>query len=62
VRLHTDRGLFMASGEGYGARSALDDARDALERQLRDHKGRERDGRRFSEADWERRFGWWLEG
>lgn len=62
VRLHTDRGLFMASGEGYGARSALNDARDAIERQLRDRKGRERDGRRLSEADWERRFGWWLEG
>lgn len=61
VRLHTDRGQFIASGEGYGARQALDDAAEAIERQLRDEKTRGRSKKHPDEAYWERRFGWWLE-
>ena len=38
IRLHTDKGLYIASGEGYGAAHALNEARDVLERQIRDKK------------------------
>lgn len=38
IRLHTDHGLYIASGEGYGASHALNEARDVLERQIRDRK------------------------
>jgi len=62
VRLYTDRGLYMASGEGYGASHALNDARDTLERQLRDRKSRDRSKKHPSRETWEKRFGWWLEG
>ncbi|SER86495.1 CBS domain-containing protein [Natrinema salaciae] len=47
ARLHTDRGLYIASGEGYGASHALNEARVVLERQIRDEKSRQRErGRR----------------
>ena len=61
VRLHTDRGLYMASGEGYGAKQALNEARDVLERRIRDEKTRGRSKKHPDEAFWERRFGWLLE-
>jgi CBS domain-containing protein len=38
IRLFTDDGLFTASGEGYGARHALHEARDIVDRQIRDQK------------------------
>jgi len=38
VRLYTDRGHFIASGEGFGASAALNAAKDVLERELRDAK------------------------
>lgn len=61
VRLATDRGLFVASGEGYGAAHALREARDVLERQLRDRKTHG-ETKKHPDADyWERRFGWLLE-
>ncbi|WP_255150224.1 CBS domain-containing protein [Halorarius halobius] len=62
VRLHTDRGLFIASGEGYGASQALNDAREALERQIRDEKTYGRSKKPRGEEFWEKRFGWMLEG
>ncbi|MFB6092635.1 MAG: CBS domain-containing protein [Haloquadratum sp.] len=62
IRLHTDRGLYIASGEGYGASEAIHDARDTIERQLRDDKTRGRERKPRDEEDWERRFGWLLEG
>lgn len=62
VRLHTDRGLYIASGEGYGANHALNEARDVLERQLRDRKTTDRNKKPRGEAYWEKRFGWPLEG
>ncbi|WP_136591040.1 CBS domain-containing protein [Salinigranum halophilum] len=61
VRLHTDRGLYIATGEGYGAKHALNEARDALERQIRDRKTRGRSKKHPDEAYWEKRFGWLLE-
>ena len=62
IRLHTDSGLYVASGEGYGASHALNEARDVLERQIRDRKTRGRSKKPPDEAFWERRFGWLLEG
>ncbi|SEO52632.1 CBS domain-containing protein [Halogranum amylolyticum] len=38
IRLFTDKGLFVASGEGYGAQHALSEARDVVDRQIRDRK------------------------
>ncbi|EJN59519.1 CBS domain-containing protein [Halogranum rubrum] len=38
MRLFTDKGLLTATGEGYGARHALHEARDVLDRQIRDRK------------------------
>ncbi|WP_435320552.1 CBS domain-containing protein [Haloarchaeobius sp. TZWSO28] len=38
MRLFTDDGRFIASGEGYGAAQAIADARDAVRRQLIDDK------------------------
>lgn len=61
VRLHTDRGLFIASGEGYGASHALNEARDILERQIRDQKTYAQSKKPRSEEFWEKRFGWLLE-
>ncbi|WP_336135289.1 CBS domain-containing protein [Natronomonas amylolytica] len=61
IRLHTDRGLFIASGEGYGASHALNEARDVLERQIRDEKTRGKTKKPPSEEYWEKRFGWMLE-
>lgn len=61
IRLHTDRGLYMASGEGYGASHALNEARDVLERRIRDTKTYRRTKKPPSEEFWEKRFGWLLE-
>ncbi|UWG48616.1 Protein containing two CBS domains (some fused to C-terminal double-stranded RNA-binding domain of RaiA family) [Halanaeroarchaeum sp. HSR-CO] len=61
IRLHTDRGLFMASGEGYGASHAIKQARDVLERRIRDHKTKGKSKKPPTEEYWEKRFGWMLE-
>lgn len=61
IRLHTDRGLYIASGEGYGASHALKEARDVLERRIRDKKTHGRTKKPRDEEFWERRFGWLLE-
>jgi len=61
IRLHTDQGLYIASGEGYGASHALNEARDVLERQIREKKTYGESKKPRSEAFWERRFGWLLE-
>lgn len=62
VRLYTNRGLYIASGEGYGASHALNEARDVLERQIRDRKTHGRSKKPRNEEFWEKRFGWILEG
>lgn len=61
IRLHTDQGLYIASGEGYGARHAINETRDVLERQIRDEKTVGRSKKHPGEEFWERRFGWLLE-
>lgn len=61
IRLHTDRGLFIGSGEGYGASHALNEAQDVLERQIRDKKTHGRSKKPPDEEFWEKRFGWLLE-
>ncbi|MGM0592554.1 MAG: CBS domain-containing protein [Halobacteriota archaeon] len=62
IRLYTDRGLFMASGEGYGASHAIHQARDVLERRIRDDKTYGKSKKPPDAEFWERRFGWWLGG
>ncbi|ADD07350.1 CBS domain protein (plasmid) [Natrialba magadii ATCC 43099] len=61
VRLYTDSGLFIASGEGYGAKHALNEAREILERQIRDEKTYGQSKKPPGEEFWEKRFGWLLE-
>ncbi|MGQ4554822.1 CBS domain-containing protein [Halobellus sp. GM3] len=61
IRLHTDRGRYIASGEGYGASHAINEARDVLERQIRDRKTYGRTKKPRDEEYWEKRFGWMLE-
>ncbi|GAA5065100.1 CBS domain-containing protein [Haladaptatus pallidirubidus] len=61
IRLHTDRGLYIASGTGYGASHALHEARDVLERRIRDKKTHGRSKKHPDEEYWEKRFGWILE-
>ena len=61
VRLYTDNGLYMASGEGFGAKEAIGEARDILERQIRDKKTYAKSKKPRDEEYWEKRFGWILE-
>lgn len=61
IRLHTDRGLYMADGEGYGASHALNEARDVLERRIRDKKTYGHSKKPPDESFWKKRFGWSLE-
>ena len=61
IRLNTDRGLYMASGEGFGASHALNEARDVLERRIRDKKTHGQSKKPPDEAFWKKRFGWLLE-
>ncbi|WP_440992045.1 CBS domain-containing protein [Haloarchaeobius baliensis] len=61
IRLYTDRGLVMGSGEGYGASHAIHEARDVLERRIRDDKTYQQTKKHPDAEYWEKRFGWWLE-
>jgi len=61
IRLYTDRGLYIASGEGYGASHAINEASDILERQIRDEKTYGRSKKPPGEEFWEKRFGELLE-
>jgi CBS domain-containing protein len=60
IRLYTDQGLFIASGEGYGASHAINEARDVLERRIRDQKTYGKSKKHPDEDYWEKRFGWIL--
>lgn len=62
IRLHTDRGLYMASGEGYGDKHAITEARHVLERRIRDKKTYGKSKKPRDAEFWDRRFGWLLEG
>ncbi len=61
IRLYTDDGLFMATGEGYGAKAAISEAREALDRRIRDNKTYGQSKKHPDEAFWQKRFGWMLE-
>lgn len=62
IRLFTDKGLFIAEDEGYGARHALHMARNALERQILEGKEYGRSKKHPEDEYWDRLFGWWLSG
>ena len=61
IRLHTDDGLYIASGEGYGASHAINEARDVLARQIRDRKTHGQTKKPPNAEFWEKRFGWMLQ-
>ena len=61
IRLHTDDGQYIASGEGYGAKHAINEAREVLERQIREQKTYARSKKPPGADYWEKRFGWLLE-
>ncbi|WIV66624.1 CBS domain-containing protein [Natrialbaceae archaeon AArc-T1-2] len=61
IRLYTDNGTFIASGEGYGASHAIHEARDVLKRRIREEKTYGRSKKHPDEEFWEKRFGWRLE-
>lgn len=61
IRLHTDKGLYIGSGEGYGASAALNKAQEVVERQIRNKKTHGRTKKPPDEEFWEKRFGWLLE-
>jgi len=61
IRLYTDQGMFLATGQGYGARHAVNEARDVLERQIRDQKTYAESKKHPDAEFWEKRFGWWIE-
>jgi CBS domain-containing protein len=61
MRLDSDGGLYTSSGEGYGARRAIDDAKEAMEKRLRKEKTYGETKKHPDETFWEKRFGWTIE-
>jgi CBS domain-containing protein len=62
LRLHTDRGLLVATAEGYGASHAIHEVRDVMERRIRERKTYDQSKKHPDRQFWERRYGWSLEG
>jgi CBS domain-containing protein len=62
IRLFTDRGHFVGTGEGYGARHALHLARNVLERQILEGKEYGRTKKHPDDEVREKLYGWWLSG
>lgn len=62
IRLFTDRGHFVGTGEGYGASHALGIARDTLERQILDDKEYARTKKHMPVEELAERYGWWMTG
>ncbi|SEK30909.1 CBS domain-containing protein [Haloferax larsenii] len=62
VRLYTDKGHFLGTGEGYGASHALHLARNVVERQLLEGKTHVETKKPPSDPEeyWSKVFGWWL--
>ncbi|WP_265109964.1 CBS domain-containing protein [Halosolutus halophilus] len=60
VRLYTDKGLFVASGEGYGDGHAVSLALNAVERQILEGKTHALNERTGDDADVAKMYGWWL--
>ena len=61
IRLFTDRGMFIAEGEGFGARQAINEARQRLERQIQDEKPANRRTLSRRSDKWEAQYGWMFE-
>ncbi|WP_327052145.1 CBS domain-containing protein [Halomicrococcus gelatinilyticus] len=62
IRLFTDKGQFVGTGEGYGAGHALRLARNRLERQILEGKEYARSKKHPSLEEQEKLLGWWLAG
>jgi len=62
IRLFTDKGHFVGTGEGYGAGHALRLARNVVERQILEGKEYARTKKHPTEAESSKLFGWWLTG
>ncbi|MFC4248962.1 CBS domain-containing protein [Natribaculum luteum] len=60
VRLYTDKGTFMASGEGYGDRHAVSLALNSVERQILEGKTYGRSKKSPGGEELEKMYGWWL--
>ncbi|MCU4973867.1 CBS domain-containing protein [Halobacteria archaeon AArc-m2/3/4] len=60
VRLYTDRGLFIASGEGYGDRHAFSLALNAVERQILEGKTDGRTKKSATDSELAKMYGWVL--
>jgi CBS domain-containing protein len=62
IRLFTDKGMFIASDEGYGARHAINLAYNALERNILKGKTYAKSKKPPSDEYWEKVHGWYLSG
>jgi CBS domain-containing protein len=62
LRLYTDKGFFVGTGEGYGASHAIHLARNVVERQLLEGKAQDETKKPPSDEYWSKVFGWWLTG
>lgn len=62
IRLFTDRGHFVGTGEGYGASHALHLARNVLEREILDGKEYALTKKHPTPEELTRMLGWWLTG
>jgi CBS domain-containing protein len=62
IRLFTDKGMFLASEEGYGAKHALNLARNAVERQILEGKTHGQTKKHPDEETLRKLYGWWLSG
>lgn len=62
IRLFTDKGHFVGTGEGYGASHALRLAANILEREILEGKDYARTKKHRSEDEVRKLYGWWLSG
>lgn len=62
IRLFTDKGHFVGTGEGYGAGHAIRLAANILERQLLEGKEYGQTMKKASEDELTKMLGWWLTG
>nr|WP_308203522.1 CBS domain-containing protein [Halobium salinum] len=62
IRLFTDRGQFVGTGEGYGASHALHLARNVLERDVLEGKQYGQTKKHPTEEELSKFYGWWLTG
>ncbi|WP_255191277.1 CBS domain-containing protein [Natronobeatus ordinarius] len=60
IRLYTDKGLFVASGEGYGDRHAFSLALNAVERQVLEGKTYGQSKKTADGEELAKIYGWWL--